>query len=41
MGKLIKMHIGSHGPFIDFDPPLQKLQRVSLNKTLVSNLGKK
>ena len=27
--------------FIDFDPPLQKLQCLSLSKTLVSTLGKK
>ena len=28
-------------PFIAFDPPLQKLQCVSLRKTLVSDLGQK
>jgi hypothetical protein len=41
MGKVINIPIGSLGPFIAFEPPLQKLQRVSLRKTLVSDLGQK
>ena len=41
MGKVIKLPIGSHGPFYFFWPPLEKLQCVSLSKTLVSDLGQK
>ena len=38
MGKVIRLFIGSRGPFISFDPPFQKLRHVSLIKTLVFDL---
>ena len=41
MGNVIKLAIGSHGPFYCFWPPIAKIACVSLIKTLVSDLGQK